>query len=251
MSSSKALVASSSDFYASISRFFLVTAIPNHLLSAAVRSYPLRQVAEPRIFVAGERIGQRVPSISAGGGPVPPQANGVAVGPVGPMPVAQVPAPVAPHVNPMGMGLGLGIAPAALAQQNQALDALERERRSRIAAAAAGNVPPGGPVPGAAPPVTRQVEEDDSAGKLLFYLSRWRVSAFLVTSYFHFFQMSTKPFRYVLLQPNDFDAITNSCRRSFIGHLKVSASVIFAPECSFKGFCFIRETETSTYSFTL
>lgn len=116
---------------------------------------------EPRIFVAGERLGQRVPSIPAGGGPIPPQANGMPVAAVGPVPVNQ--APVS-HANPMNMnmGLGLGIAPAALAQHSQAFDALERERRSRMAAAgaaAAANIPPG-----AAPPAGRTAEEDDSAG---------------------------------------------------------------------------------------
>ncbi|GJJ15382.1 hypothetical protein Clacol_009658 [Clathrus columnatus] len=150
------------------------TAIPNHLINVPVRQYPLRQVSEPRIFVAGERIGQRVPIVPVGGVPIAPQANGMtAVGPVGPMPgggpsqmSAPVPPPPQPHMNPMGinMGLGLGIAPAALAQQTQAHDALERERRARMAAAAGGmNVPPGAGAGVPPPTAGRPVEEDDSA----------------------------------------------------------------------------------------
>ncbi|KAF8507490.1 hypothetical protein JB92DRAFT_3089528 [Gautieria morchelliformis] len=86
--------------------------VPAHLLSAAVRSYPLRPTNEPRVFVSGERIGQRVPH------------NG---------PTSLPAASSSPHpAHGVNMGLGLGIGAmnqaAALAQRNQAMDVLERER---------------------------------------------------------------------------------------------------------------------------
>lgn len=171
------------------------TAIPNPVLNAPVRNYPLRQVNEPRIFVAGDRIGQRVPSIPAGsvgvgvgvgGVPIPqpppqqsPQANGMPISAVGSLPIVNqasgMPQQQPPHMNMninMNMGLGLGIAPAALAQHTQAFDTLERERRSRMVAAQqaavaggqAGNIPgAAGAVAGVPPGGGRPVEEDDSA----------------------------------------------------------------------------------------
>ncbi|KIJ54452.1 hypothetical protein M422DRAFT_220678 [Sphaerobolus stellatus SS14] len=143
------------------------TVVPQNLLNVQIRHYPLRQVNEPRVFVAGERMGQRVPNTLPG-----PQANGVAPGIPGPIPpqAAMGPTPMMnpAAMNPMGMSgsLGLGINTAQLAHQNQAMDGMERERRARMAAAA---YPAGAPIPGApavpaaaAPPVPRPVDEEDS-----------------------------------------------------------------------------------------
>ncbi|KAF8576569.1 hypothetical protein K439DRAFT_1640396 [Ramaria rubella] len=99
--------------------------IPPQFLTLPVRSYPLRPVNDPRVYVAGERMGQRVP-------PTGPTAL-PAASPSHPPHVAQ------PNGVGMNMGLGLGIGgmnqAAALAQQNQAMEVLERERRSRTMAA--------------------------------------------------------------------------------------------------------------------
>jgi len=114
------------------------TPVPTHLLGAAVRTYPLRPSNEPRLYVAGDRMGQRVPSIPHAGPsslPAPPvhpaQPNGVGIN--------------------MGLGLGIGGMGqvAALAQQNQAMDALERDRRNRG-------------MTGMTSSASRTVDEDDS-----------------------------------------------------------------------------------------
>jgi hypothetical protein len=97
-------------------------------MAAAVRSYPLRPTNEPRLYVAGDRIGQRVPHPGASSIPA-----------ASPSHPAHVPQPNGVGMN-MGLGLGIGgmNQAAALAQQNQAMDALERERRGRGMAAMAG-----------------------------------------------------------------------------------------------------------------
>lgn len=124
-----------------------------------MRSYPLRPTNEPRVYVAGERMGQRVSH--PGPTSLPPTSS------PHPVHVAQ------PNGVGIGMGLGLGIGSmnqaAALAQQNQAMEALERERRNRSMA----------PLPGGTlvtllsdglifvsdkPAIQRSPDEDDSGG---------------------------------------------------------------------------------------
>jgi len=103
-----------------------LVAVPAHLIGAPVRSYPLRPTNEPRLYVAGERIGQRVPQ--AGPSSLPPYIARTC----GACGTSQR------HGYKHNLGLGIGgmSQAAALAQQNQAMDALERERRRGLAAAA-------------------------------------------------------------------------------------------------------------------
>ena len=93
--------------------------MPN-LRGQPVRSYPLRPINEPAMYVLGEKTGQKVvlPQQRAMHGAHPAQAMGSA----GAMP------------GMVGMGGGMQHQAAMLAQQNREMEALERRQvRDRTA----------------------------------------------------------------------------------------------------------------------
>jgi len=102
-------------------------------LNQPLRAYPLRQPNEPAVYVLGEKMGQKVP-VAPGPGPM----GGV------PTPGGDGRGPLPPGaIGGMGMnfGMGMGANPQALlAQQNSAMEALERrtqrerERTANMAA---------------------------------------------------------------------------------------------------------------------
>ncbi|KAI5989949.1 hypothetical protein EDD15DRAFT_2282944 [Pisolithus albus] len=121
------------------------------LLSSPVRQYPLRQITEPSVYIMGEKMGQKVyPSGSAP--PPPPQAPmGMPPHPMGVNQQSMNPPVI--NVNSPGMAMN---PQAMLAQQNSAMEALER-RRERERPRERGSSMSGGR-PG--PP---RLDDDDSA----------------------------------------------------------------------------------------
>ncbi|OBZ71125.1 SWI/SNF and RSC complexes subunit ssr4 [Grifola frondosa] len=105
-------------------------------LNQPARSYPLRPVNEPAVFVIGEKQGQKVYQ-NTGGPPMPGIPPTADRGP-------------APTMTSMGMNFGAN-PQARLAQQNSSMEALERRsQRERSASMSTRQPPP-------------QVEDDDSA----------------------------------------------------------------------------------------
>jgi len=94
------------------------------MLTQPVRNYPLRQVSEPPVYVAGDKAGQKV---------YPPGAQLHAVS--GPPPAT------------IGLGMSYTQQQAMLQQQNNNMEALERRReRERQQERAAQRDPTGGSV---------------------------------------------------------------------------------------------------------
>lgn len=130
-------------------------------MNQPIRSYPLRLINEPAVFVIGEKTGQKVfPHGAPGPGPLPPQ---------------QMPPNAHPHP-------GMNFNPQAmLAQQNSTMEQLERRRerererervrdRSVSMNAVCFSLAPGDKMAYIAPLTQRQppprIEDDDSAGRL-------------------------------------------------------------------------------------
>ena len=81
-------------------------------MNQPVRSYPLRTVNEPSVYVTGEKAGVKVYPPGPGG----PQLHG---GPGGP---ASMPP------TTIGLGMNLNQQQAMISQQNNAMESLERRR---------------------------------------------------------------------------------------------------------------------------
>jgi hypothetical protein len=113
------------------------TVILPQFASQPVRSYPLRPVTEPAMFVLGDKQGQKVFPQGAGmhggpGGPGPAMGGGPMPG--GPMPGGPMPG---------GPGFPHSAQAAALINRNNAMEQLERKRareweKEKAAAAARG-----------------------------------------------------------------------------------------------------------------
>ncbi|KAI6012978.1 hypothetical protein EDC04DRAFT_3121296 [Pisolithus marmoratus] len=123
------------------------------LLNSAVRQYPLRQIAEPSVYVMGEKAGQKVyPSGSA----PPPQPQAPMGMPPHPMGINQQGMnPPVVNINASGMGMN---PQAMLAQQNSAMEALERRRERERPRERGGSMSGGRPGP-------PRLDDDDSAGE--------------------------------------------------------------------------------------
>ncbi|KAF8828617.1 hypothetical protein HHX47_DHR3000014 [Lentinula edodes] len=143
--------------------------IPPAIANQPARMYPLRQVNEPPMFVAGEKLGQKVfPGQGGMGGGMPSGGAGMGMGmgagiPSG-MPGMQsgigggvgggMPGGITGNMGGnMGMPGGAGAfnqqqAQALIAQQNSNMEMLEA-RRTHSLGGRAGPLPPGAPVPGA------------------------------------------------------------------------------------------------------
>lgn len=143
--------------------------IPPAIANQPARMYPLRQVNEPPMFVAGEKLGQKVfPGQGGMSGGMPSGGAGMGMGmgagiPSG-MPGMQsgigggvgggMPGGITGNMGGnMGMPGGAGAfnqqqAQALIAQQNSNMEILEA-RRTHSLGGRAGPLPPGAPVPGA------------------------------------------------------------------------------------------------------
>ncbi|KIK69260.1 hypothetical protein GYMLUDRAFT_35327 [Collybiopsis luxurians FD-317 M1] len=155
-----------------------------------IRMYPLRQVNEPGMFVAGEKVGQK--SFPPGMGPMGMPGGGMPGGgmpgggmpgggipgggipgggiPGGGMPGGGMPGPQMGNMGNMGGNMGMGgpmggynqqHPQAMIAQQNNNMEMLEARNRARAAPAPPqGRVPP----PGARP--RGPMDEDDSGDEV-------------------------------------------------------------------------------------
>lgn len=128
-------------------------------MNQPVRSYPLRAHNEPAVFVLGDRQGQKVYANAPGQGGMGGQERGQ------PMPS-----------GPMGMGFSNS--QAMLAQQNSAMDALERRNRAeRERSGGMASVSPKynrvwSLIDEAQRAPQARVDDEDSAGKLINLLVR-------------------------------------------------------------------------------
>lgn len=186
-------------------------------MNVPVRVYPLRLVSEPRLFVAGERMGQRIPVQTPG-----PPVNGI--GPVmssgiPPATMTQTNPMLASGVNPMAMntGLGLGIGAAQLTHQNRTMDTALASSRP-VGPIAAGGYSSTAGMPGAssvAPNIPKPPEEDESGGASL-YVTYLRLIFKFVS------QMSTSLLQLEHWQLSGLSGIMSSWPRFSLLHLKVS-----------------------------
>ena len=97
---------------------FLKSCLPDiqpELMNQSVRTYPLRTVNEPSVYVTGDKAGVKV--YPPGG----PQMHG---GPGGP---ASMPPTIMPPTT-IGLGMNLNQQQAMISQQNNAMESLERRR---------------------------------------------------------------------------------------------------------------------------
>ncbi|KAJ4483941.1 hypothetical protein J3R30DRAFT_3425986 [Lentinula aciculospora] len=135
--------------------------IPPAVANQPVRMYPLRQVNEPPMFVAGDKLGQKAfPGQGLGGG-MPSGGPGIGAGMPGGMPGIQPGIGGGPMIGAGGMPGAIGGMPggagtaafnqqqaqALLAQQNVNMEMLEA-RRTHSLSGRGGPLPPPG-VPGA------------------------------------------------------------------------------------------------------
>jgi hypothetical protein len=98
---------------------FPPTEISPGLMNLPVRSYPLRQVNEPAVYVMGEKAGQKVyPHGMPQGGPIPP----------GSAPSHQPMPPNVPTGPMSSLPMNMHTQKAMLAQQNTNMEVLERRR---------------------------------------------------------------------------------------------------------------------------
>jgi hypothetical protein len=117
-----------------------VADIPPALMNQPVRANPTRSINEPPMYVAGEKMGQKV---------YPP-----GVGPIHGGPSNMVPPTI-------GMGMNFNQQQAMLAQQNNNMEALEQRRRERERQQQQERA-------AQRPPPQRMVEDEDSGGKTSF-----------------------------------------------------------------------------------
>lgn len=98
-------------------------------MNQPVRPYPLRQLNEPALYVVGDKTGQKIYPPGMQQPPVGSGSMGIGMGGMG-------------SGMGIGMGMNLGHQQALLAQQNSAMEQLERRRERERETARARPAPP-------------------------------------------------------------------------------------------------------------